>query len=101
MLSLAFANGIIAIIVTIITFVETRRLITYTICEVLRDIIKPTVCTGIMCIAVFVVSQFTVNYGIVISFVIKAVSGIIVYTITSSICKSEGINEIFSLIRRR
>lgn len=101
MASLALVNGIIAVIVTIITYVEARRLIAYTIYEVLRDIIKPVICTGIMCIVVFAVSQFTENYRIVTSFVVKAVSGVTVYTITSSICKSEGVSEIFSLMRRR
>lgn len=101
MLFLAYANGIIAVIVTMVTYVEARKLIAYTIGEVLRDIIKPIVCTGIMSIVVLIISQFTANYGIVTSFVIKAVSGITVYTITSFICKSEGINEMFSLIRRR
>lgn len=101
MMELALVGGIIAMIVTVVTYLEAKKLINYSISEVIKDIIKPLVSTAIMVVAVFVASAFLPDFGNVISFVIKAVIGIAVYTVTSIVCKSEGVTEVISLVRRK
>ena len=102
MTQLALVSGIIAVMVAFITYLEARKLIGYSTREVIKDMVKPALCTIVMAIAVFAISYLVPDgYGVMLPFIVKVITGAAVYAIASIICKSEGLLEILSLIGRK
>ena len=99
MTQLAFVGGVIAALVAIVTYIEARKLIDYTISEVVSDMIKPVICTAVMSGAIYAVSSLTANYGYFIALLIKIGTGIITYLASSLIIKSEGFQEMLYLVK--
>ena len=99
MTQLAFVGGVIAALVAIVTYIEARKLIDYTISEVVSDMIKPVICTAVMSGAIYAVSSLTANYGYFVALLIKMGTGIITYLASSLIIKSEGFQEMLYLVK--
>lgn len=101
MAQLAFVGGLIAVTVSIITYLEVKKLIRYSVGEVIKDMIKPMICTLTMAAAVFGVSMLTKGYGYILSFILKAGTGMIAYVAASVMCRSEGLSEVLALLKRK
>ena len=63
--------------------------------------VKPFVCTMVMAAAVYASSFIVEGYSNIVSFIIKAITGIIVYAVSSIVCKSEGLFDVLSLVKRK
>ena len=98
---LSIVSGVIALIVTLVTYFESSKMINYSVKEAIRDLIKPSTCTAAMAVCVYLVSGFVTSYGYWISFAIKAGVGVIVYAAASALIKSEGMSEVLSVLNRK
>ena len=101
MSTLALVSAIIAVLAALITYIEVRKLIGYTVAEVLRDMYKPVICTAIMCCAIYALTRFTGSLSTVPSLIVKAGVGVGVYAACSLLLKSEGAREVLGVFRRR
>lgn len=101
MTQLALVSSVIAVVIAFITYLEVRKLICYSASEVVKDMAKPFCCTVIMMIAVLSVSLLTSDLTNMLSLLIKACTGMAVYAAVSLLCRSEGIGELLSLLKRK
>jgi len=99
---LALVNALIAVAMTLITYIEVMKISSCRISELLCDIFKPFFCSSIMAIIVYVINMFLLKNGIendLFRLIVGGSSGILVYIILSVCCHSEGIAEIKKLLR--
>lgn len=94
---LAIIGGIIMLIAAVISAYEAGKMLDYAFKEMVLDIVKPVLCTGAMAIAVSVVGILIKKFGVVgtiIPLTAKTIVGVLVYLLTSIICKADGYYEI-------
>ena len=97
---LALVSAVIACIVSIISYLEVRKLIHYYINEVLADMWKPVVGSVIMGAVIYTFEKFATIDAEIMSLLFKSVIGIVVYTALVFILKMPEKNDLLGLIRR-
>lgn len=100
---LAVISGLIMLISAIISAYEAGKILRYSTKEMLLDITKPIICTGVMVIAVWTMGIVLNNYiidTVIISLVVKVLVGVAIYLIMSVIIKPSGFYEIIKTFSR-
>lgn len=98
---LAIIGGVIMLIAAIISAYEAGKMLHYGFSEMLKDIIKPILCTGIMSVCVLLINHVLTSFGIggeLISLMLKIIVGVIAYLITSIIMKADGLYEVKNVV---
>ncbi len=100
---LSMANTIAAGLGTLITHVEVKKLIGYTLSDRVRDTYKSLISALIMCVAVAGIKHALkgILLPITVKLIIEAVVGSVVYVLMSIILKIEVFNELFSVVKNR
>ena len=98
---LALVGAVIAVLMSIVTYVEVKKLINYSVQEAVRDMWKPAVASLIMAIILLLVQHFSPVRQIIVSLVIKVLIGIIVYAALALVMKMPEVKEFFGLLHRR
>lgn len=99
---LAFINAMIAVIISIITFMEIRKLVSYSFKEALEDIGKPFLVSGIMGIAITFFSQIVGGININSSLFVliaKVIFGFFIYLIMAIIWKVDALEDIMQNLK--
>lgn len=98
---IAILSAMIAVLTAIITFCETRRLISYSWSELLVDMLKPVIITSLMCVCVLLASK-VISYNIPstnIVLIIKVGVGISAYVLLSWLFQVDEFMEIMNGIK--
>ena len=98
---LSIIGGCIMLVAAVISAYEAGKMLHYTFREMIMDIIKPVICTGVMSIAVRLAGTITDSAGIVgvfIPLIIKIAIGVTVYIIMSVILKADGFYEVKNIL---
>lgn len=98
---LALIGAIIAVLVSIVTYYEVRKLIDYSIKEVFSDMWRSTLGSAIMGVVVLIFEKFVFISGTVISLISKAAIGIVVYGTLVFILKMPERNDVMELLGRK
>lgn len=98
---LALVSAVIAVLVSLVTFIEVRKLIRYEFLELFHDTWKPLLGSAIMALAILLLQQTVSLESTIISLVIKALLGIAVYSVMVFVLKMPEKNDFIDLIRRR
>lgn len=94
---LALVNAVIAVIMSWVTFWEVRKITAYKFGEVVKDISKPCLCSFIMAGLVDSLNRTLLKGRVdntLIRLLICVSIGIVVYTVLSICCRSEGYLEM-------
>lgn len=100
---LAFICAIVAVLSSVVTFFEARRMIDYRINELAADMIKPVIASSIMGIIVYVVEiiikrQFGICSNVIL-LIAKIMMGVFSYYVFSVLLKIKGYYEILSILK--
>lgn len=98
---LSIISGVIMLIAAVISEYEAGKMLDYSFREMISDIIKPIICTGVMATAVWLIGTFLNSYGIndlIVTLVAKVFVGVTIYFIASIITKPEGFYEIKNIL---
>lgn len=98
---LAMLSGFISVVVSLESYLEVRKILHYSTSEVLSDIIKPLICSVAMAVLVLLFSSLINTFNIFVVFAFKVVLGILIYSVSSVLCRSEGLAEMLSIIEGR
>lgn len=99
---LAFINAMIAVLISIITFMEIRKLVSYSLKEVLEDIEKPFLCSGIMGIAIIFFNLIIegINiYSYLFALIAKVIFGFFIYLIITVVWKVNALEDIMQNLK--
>ena len=100
---LALANAIAVSLGTLVTHIEVKKLINYSLCERLHDTYKSLIASAIMCGFLYGVSELILNIPLptIVVLLFKAIVGIIIYMGVSVILKNEVLIELFQTIHQK
>lgn len=101
---LALVNAVIAVIMSWVTFWEVRKITAYEFGEVVKDISKPCLCSFIMAGLVDSLNRTLLKGRVdntLIRLLICVSIGIVVYTVLSICCRSEGYLEMKKMLESR
>ena len=98
---LAFVSAVIAVLVAFVTYFEIRKLINYKIAELVADVWKAILSSGIMG-TIIILLEFIIEFkNNIVSLVAKMLIGIIIYSGLVFILKMPEINDIICLLKRK
>ncbi len=101
---LALVSAVIAVIVAVITYIEVKKILPYSIFEILKDIIKPLISSMIMGILVFVVNYEIAGMteiSILIRLMVDLILGVGAYILFSAIFRIDSFGEIVGMLKSR
>ncbi len=99
--TLALVGAVIAVLVSIVTYLEVWKLIHYKMSEVLGDMWKPIVCTILMTLTIIFVQYCLQLENIMISITIKLIIGILVYVVSAIVLKVSELKDILETLFRK
>lgn len=98
---LAFVGAIIAVLVSLATYYETRKLIGYSVKEVISDMWKSTIGSVVMCLALLIFASVNQMESTAITLIAKVIIGGFVYGALVFLLKMPERNDVLELFRRR
>ena len=100
---LALTNAIAASLGTIVTHIEVKNMIGYTLLDRFKDMYKSLVSAGLMCVIVAIVKAMLKSVGLptIIELVIEIMSGVGSYILLSILFRIDNIYEIFEVLKNK
>lgn len=101
---LALVGAIIAVISSLVTFFEVRKLIQYSFREGIIDIMKPFAASVFMGIVIYLFGNLMSNAGFdsyFLSLIVKVIVGVFIYLMLSIVLKMDAYQEIKQNLRLR
>lgn len=98
---LAFVGAVIAVLVSVVTYYEVRKLIAYSVKEVLSDMWRSAIGAVVMGVIIVAVDMMLSTEGMVVSIVVKIAIGIGTFVALAFVLRMPERNDVMELLRRR
>lgn len=87
------------ILITILIYIEARKMFKYRIGELINDVLQTTLVTIVMCVCIYIIQDYL--EGMISKLIISVATGIIIYVVLSIILQNKNMKMIIDLMKRR